>query len=236
MAGRSARLKSLGAQDLNTWPKSLLAVRPQQCGGLLNNRREEVVLTDPIILSLFFVFAAEMGDKTQLVALAFATRYAAQTVLLGVFGATLLVHLFSVGLGELVGLAIPAFWVHVLAGVSFIAFGVWTVWGDDLSDDDRLSEHRWGPLMTVGTTFFLAELGDKTMLMTITLASQYHNFVGVWIGSTLGMVAADGLAITVGTVLGARLPERMIKYGAAAVFVITGVAALIETASNQPVP
>ena len=189
--------------------------------------------TDPFVLSLFFVFAAEMGDKTQLVALAFATRYAAQTVLLGVFGATLLVHLFSVGLGELVGLTIPVFWVQVLAGVAFIAFGLWTLRGDELGDDDRFRERRFGPLMTVGITFFLAELGDKTMLMTITLASQHHSFVSVWIGSSLGMVVADGLAIIIGRVIGAQLPERLIRFGAAAIFLVTGAVTLIEAVSNH---
>jgi len=192
-----------------------------------------MALTDPFILSLFFVFAAEMGDKTQLVALAFATRYATQTVLVGVFGATLLVHLFSVGIGELVGLTIPVFWVHLLAGAAFIAFGLWTLRGDELGDNERFSERRWGPLMTVGITFFLAELGDKTMLMTITLASQHNSFVGVWIGSSLGMVVADGLAIIVGRVVGARLPERFIKYGAAAIFLLTGAVTLFEAVSGR---
>lgn len=190
-------------------------------------------VADPFLLSLFFVFAAEMGDKTQLVALAFATRYSTQTVLLGVFGATLLVHLFSVGLGEIVGLTIPVFWVRLLAGLAFIAFGLWTLRGDQLGDDDRLAERRWGPLMTVATTFFLAELGDKTMLMTITLASQHHSFVGVWLGSSLGMVVADGLAIIVGRLVGAQLPERLIKFGAAAIFLITGAATLIEALWNR---
>ena len=174
-----------------------------------------------------------MGDKTQLVALAFATRYAAQTVLLGVFVATLLVHLFSVGLGEIVGLTIPVFWVQVLAGGAFIAFGLWTLRGDELGADERFAERRFGPLLTVGTTFFLAELGDKTMLMTVTLASQHHSFVSVWLGSTLGMVLADGLAIIVGRVVGARLPEKLIKYGAAGIFLITGTVTLIEAVSNR---
>lgn len=174
-----------------------------------------------------------MGDKTQLVALAFATRYPSRTVLLGVFGATLLVHLFSVGLGEIVGLTIPVFWVQVLAGVAFIAFGLWTLRGDEFSEHDRLAERRFGPLMTVGTTFFLAELGDKTMLMTVTLASQHHSFVSVWLGSTVGMVVADGLAIIVGRVLGARLPEKLIKYGAAGIFLITGAVTLIEAVSSR---
>ncbi len=192
-----------------------------------------MAVTDAFVLSLFFVFAAEMGDKTQLVALAFATRYATQTVLLGVFAATLLVHLFSVGLGEIVGLTIPVFWVHVFAGVAFIGFGLWTLRGDELGDDDRFREQRFGPLMTVGTTFFLAELGDKTMLMTITLASQQQSFIGVWLGSTVGMVLADGLAIVVGRILGAQLPERLIKFGAAGIFLLTGAITLIEAVSSR---
>lgn len=185
----------------------------------------------PFLISVFFVFAAEMGDKTQLVALAFATRYATQTVLLGVFTATLLVHLFSVGLGEIVGLAIPVLWVQILSGVAFIAFGLWTLRGDELDGEGHLKEHRWGPLMTVATTFFLAELGDKTMLMTVTLASQHHSFVAVWLGSTVGMVVADGLAIIVGRVIGANLPERAIRLGAAAIFLITGAVTIIEAMS-----
>jgi len=182
----------------------------------------------PFLIALFFVFIAEMGDKTQLVALAFATRYAAQTVLVGVFAATLLVHLFSVVLGEIVGLALPAFWVKLLAGVAFLGFGLWTLRGDELGEDERVAERRFGPGVTVAIAFFLAELGDKTMLATVTIASQQHDFAGVWLGSTLGMVVADGLAIIVGKVLGKQLPEKTIKYGAAAIFIVTGVVTLAE--------
>ena len=175
------------------------------------------------LVSLFFVCIAEMGDKTQLVALAFATRYKATVVLWGVFLATLAVHLFSVAIGELLGLALPTFWINLAAGVAFVGFGLWTIRGDELDDDERARGGRFGPMMTVAVTFFLAELGDKTMLATVTIASQQHSFLGVWLGSTLGMVIADGLAIVVGKVLGKRLPERAIKYGAAAVFILSGV-------------
>jgi putative Ca2+/H+ antiporter (TMEM165/GDT1 family) len=180
-------------------------------------------------ISLFFVLIAEMGDKTQLVALAFATRYSAKTVLAGVFGATLVVHILSVLLGEAASRALPTFWIQLFAGLSFIAFGLWTLRGDQLDEDGKKTETRFGPLMTVASTFFLAELGDKTMLATITIASQYRSFAAVWLGSTLGMVLADGLAIIVGRVMGKRLPERAIKYGAAATFILSGVFTLYET-------
>ncbi len=182
----------------------------------------------PFVIALLMVFIAEMGDKTQLVALAFATRYTAQTVLAGVFAATLLVHLFSVGLGELVGITLPLLWVKLLAGVAFLGFGWWTLRGDEFTETDKLEERRVGPMLTVATTFFLAELGDKTMLATVTIASQQHDFVGVWLGSTVGMVVADGLAILLGKMLGRQLPETAIKYGAAAIFIVTGVVTLVD--------
>ena len=79
--------------------------------------------------------------------------------------------------------------------------------------------------------FFLAELGDKTMLATITLATQYGWF-GTWLGSTIGMVAADALAILVGRMLGRRLPEKAIKYGAAILFAICGLWLILEAVNE----
>ena len=177
-------------------------------------------------IAAFFVFIAEMGDKTQLVALLFATRYRAMTVLTGVFGATFLVHLVSVGLGEVAGTVIPEVWIRILSGFAFIGFGIWSFFGDKLDEKDSVSENRWGPLLTVGATFFLAELGDKTMLTTITIASEQRQFVAVWLGSTVGMVAADGIAIAVAKTMRKRLPEKALRYSAAAIFIVSGIATI----------
>jgi putative Ca2+/H+ antiporter (TMEM165/GDT1 family) len=185
----------------------------------------------PFAIAAFFVFIAEMGDKTQLVALAFATRYNARIVLAGVFFATLLVHLVSVGLGEAAGTVIPVFWIKLISGLAFIAFGIWTIYGDEIGDEARTSEHALGPLMTVGLTFFLAELGDKTMLATITIASEQRQFIAVWLGSTVGMVAADGLAIIVASRMRRRLPERLIRYAAAAIFILSGILTIVRLSS-----
>jgi putative Ca2+/H+ antiporter (TMEM165/GDT1 family) len=173
--------------------------------------------------SLLFIALAEMGDKTQLVALAFATRFSARVVLGAIFVATLLVHLFSVAIGEVLGLMIPTFWLTLAAGVAFIGFGVWTLRGDSLDDDSVSKARRFGPFVTVAIAFFLAELGDKTMLATVTLASQFREAMPVWLGSTLGMVIADGVAVIIGLVVGKRLPTKAIKYGSAAVFILSGV-------------
>jgi putative Ca2+/H+ antiporter (TMEM165/GDT1 family) len=174
-------------------------------------------------IAAFFVMLAEMGDKTQLVALAFATRYKATTVLAGVLGATLLVHLFSVALGETAALLISIFWITLLSGVAFIGFGIWTLRGDALDSDDSNQGRGWGPLMTVAITFFLAELGDKTMLATITIAGEQRQFVAVWLGSSLGMVVADGLAIALARGVRSRIPEKPVRYAAAAIFVASGI-------------
>ena len=93
----------------------------------------------------------------------------------------------------------------MIAGVAFLGFAAWTLRGDELGDDDtaRAAQSNRSVLWTVGLAFFLAELGDKTMLATITLAT-HNGLVGTWIGSTLGMVAADVLAILVGQQLGSR--------------------------------
>lgn len=169
-----------------------------------------------------------MGDKSQLVALAYATRYTWRTTLAGVSLATLLVHLASVGVGELLGVALPTFWIQLLAGVAFLGFGLWTLRGDTLDEGDTRHAFSFGPLLTVTATFFLSELGDKTMLATITLATRLQAWVGVWLGSTLGMVAADAAAILAGRALGARLPERAIRLAAAAVFLGFGAWTVAE--------
>jgi Ca2+/H+ antiporter, TMEM165/GDT1 family len=184
-------------------------------------------------LSFAVIFVAELGDKSQLMALTFATRFKPWPVLIGITAATALVHLASVGIGYGLGVALPTAWISLVAGVAFLVFGAWTLRGDQLSEAEKgKAELATGSaVLAVGGAFFLAELGDKTMLATITLATQ-HGWFGTWVGSTIGMVAADALAILVGRLLGRHLPENVIRYGAAALFAIFGswliVAAIIE--------
>jgi putative Ca2+/H+ antiporter (TMEM165/GDT1 family) len=142
-------------------------------------------------------------------------------VLIGITLATALIHAVSVVIGAVVGAALPTRAISVVAAVAFIAFGLWTLRGDRLTDadQDRAARPARYTVLTVGSVFFLAELGDKTMLATITLATR-EGVLGTWLGSTLGMVAADGLAILAGRLLGARLPERAIRVGAAVSFFV----------------
>ena len=180
---------------------------------------------DAFLLSFGVIFLAELGDKSQLMALAFATRYPAIPVLVAITIATAIVHLGSVALGATVALALPTNVIAIVAGLAFLVFAAWTLRGDRLDEGDEEKarrDARRSVIVTVGTAFFLAELGDKTMLATITLATN-HGALGTWVGSTLGMVAADAIAIGIGKVLGTRLPERAIRIGAAVAFVVFGV-------------
>jgi Ca2+/H+ antiporter, TMEM165/GDT1 family len=182
-----------------------------------------------LLLSFAVIFVAELGDKSQLMAMTFALRHRWWVVLGGITVATTAVHLISVAVGHYLGAALPTHLLGILAGVAFVLFGLWTLRGDKLSDDEasRAQRSTAPAFFAVTSAFLLAELGDKTMLATVTLAAD-HDWVGVWIGSTVGMVAADALAILVGAIAGKHLPERLIQIGAAALFVVFGVTMLLE--------
>jgi putative Ca2+/H+ antiporter (TMEM165/GDT1 family) len=168
-------------------------------------------------------------------ALAFATRFPAIPVLIAITIATLIVHLASVALGATVALALPTNVIAIVAGLAFLVFAGWTLRGDRLDEGDEEKarrDARRSVIVTVGPAFFLAELGDKTMLATITLAPN-HGALGTWLGSTAGMVAADAIAIAVGKVLGTRLPERAIRIGAAVAFVVFGLILILEGVRGQ---
>lgn len=184
---------------------------------------------DSLWLSFAVIFVAELGDKSQLMALAFAARYRALPVLVAITVATAIVHAFSVLAGGVLGAAFPTEAVSVVAGLAFFGFAAWTLRGDSLSDTEeaRAARGHRSPIVAVGVAFFLAELGDKTMLATVTLATTEAWF-GTWLGSTLGMVAADALAIVVGRELGTRISERAIRIGAAVSFIIFGIWLIVD--------
>jgi putative Ca2+/H+ antiporter (TMEM165/GDT1 family) len=128
-----------------------------------------------------------------------------------------------------VGASIPTHTISIVAGLTFFAFAAWTLRGDSLDDDEleKADRSNRSAILAASAAFFLAELGDKTMLATITLATT-EGALGTWAGSTVGMVAADALAILVGKQLGSRLPDRVIKLGAVGAFVVFGLILLIQ--------
>lgn len=179
-----------------------------------------------LLSSFAFVVLAEMGDKTQLLAMAFATRYCWQTVMWGVFAATIFNHLLAVVVGAYLTRLISIETIQIIAAASFILFGLWTIRGDQLCGEDKTC--GYSPFWTVAIAFFIAEMGDKTQLATITLAAKFNALIPVWTGTTLGMMVADGIGIIIGVVLGKKIPEKIVKWAAALIFIVFGIIGLYQ--------
>ncbi|WP_440900125.1 TMEM165/GDT1 family protein [Actinosynnema sp.] len=181
------------------------------------------------LVSFAVIFVAELGDKSQLMAMTFATRYRFWTVVTGITISTAVIHLLSATVGSLIGAALPTGPIGIVAGLAFVGFGLWTLrdGGEDDADDARSARSGRSAVNAVAVPFFLAELGDKTMLATITLATQ-NGLLGTWLGATAGLVTSGVLAIAVGSALGRRLPERTLAVGAAVLFFAVGVWLLVE--------
>jgi putative Ca2+/H+ antiporter (TMEM165/GDT1 family) len=191
---------------------------------------ERFVMLSAALVSLGVVFLAELGDKSQLMTMTYALRHRWWVVLSGVAIAAFLVHGLSVTIGHFVGLTLPERPIAFAAAIAFLLFAAWT-WHDSRGGDDDVKavpEPRY-VIFAVISSFVLAELGDKTMLATVALASD-HNWAGVWIGATLGMVLADGVAIAVGRLLHRRLPERFLHGVAALLFLLFGLWLLFDNA------
>ncbi|KJS17244.1 MAG: hypothetical protein VR69_05815 [Peptococcaceae bacterium BRH_c4b] len=167
------------------------------------------------------VVLAEMGDKTQLLAMAMATRFPAKSVLIGVFLATVLNHALAVAVGNYLGTTLNMGVIQMIASGSFILFGLWTIRGDSLNGEDK-RKAVWGPVVTVSIAFFFAEMGDKTQLATIALAAKYNAPLATLMGTTTGMLIADALGIYIGVVAGKKIPERIVKWASAIIFIAFG--------------
>lgn len=176
-----------------------------------------------VLISLAVVFVAELGDKSQLITMTYSLRHRWWVVLSGVAIAAMLVHGLSVAIGHFLGLTLPERPIAFAASIAFLLFAVWT-WrarGEDGADDVRVAEPRF-VVFAIVSSFVLAELGDKTMLATVALASDHH-WAGVWIGATIGMVLADGVAIAAGALLHKRLPARFLHGSASVLFLLFGL-------------
>jgi len=182
--------------------------------------------------SFILVVFAEMGDKTQLLAMAFAMKYSIYKVLLAIFLATLLSNAFAVTAGRLLTAVIPIDIITFVASLSFIFFGIWTIRGERFEEEDKRGS-KFGPILTVGIAFFLAEMGDKTQLAAISLAVKYQDIFGVLMGTTIAMVVADAIGIIFGMVIHKRLSEEKIKWIAAVIFILFGLSGVYKVLSGR---
>ncbi|MEC3957981.1 TMEM165/GDT1 family protein [Nocardia sp. CDC153] len=186
-----------------------------------------------ILLSFGVLFLAELGDKSQLMALTFALRYRWWVVLSGITAASVLVNLIAVGVGHFVGAALPTGVISLLAAATLLGVGLWTLRetlpltpADDEAEIAAQPKSR-NAFLVVLSAFLLAELGDRTMFATMALATK-NGWVAVWIGSVAGMVAAGGLAILIGVTVGKHIPERFIAVCSGLLFLYFGALTLLE--------
>ena len=183
------------------------------------------------------VFLAELGDKSQLMAMAFASRYRPSRVILGVTLAALGVNLLSVLVGRAIGATLADYSgvIALLAGLAFLGFALWTLIetlrDEDEDEDEEQAEvkpSRFGSsaVLVVATAFLVTELGDRTMLATAALALN-NGIIPTWLGSTVGLVAASSIGVVFGAALGRKLSGRVIGFISAGLFALFGLVMLV---------
>ena len=182
------------------------------------------------------VFVAELGDKTQLVAMGFGARHRILPVMVGMFIAYAAANLLAVVVGGLLGATLPTRALGLAGGVLFLAFAAWSLRtpadegdgedGGEVGAGAEPARPARGVVASVAIAVFVAELGDKTQLATATLAAQGPPLL-VWIGATLGIVASGAVGVLVGRAVGSRLSERATRIGSAVLFALFGLALLL---------
>lgn len=181
---------------------------------------------EAFLASTFIVALAEMGDKTQLLAIVLAARFRAPVpIILGILAATLANHAVAAFLGAQAAAFMAGDWFRYLVAASFIAMGLWLLVPDRL-DGEPQKPARFGAFLTTLVAFFLVEIGDKTQVATIALAARYEAVIAVTLGTTLGMMLANVPAVFLGDALLKKVPIRLVHAVAAALFIALGGAML----------
>jgi putative Ca2+/H+ antiporter (TMEM165/GDT1 family) len=178
---------------------------------------------DALLFSTLAVAIAEIGDKTQLLALMLAARYRKPwPIVAGIVVATVLNHALAGWLGALIGDWVDPRWLRWLVVASFVAVALWALVPDELDEDGAPKASRFGPFVATALAFFVVEIGDKTQIATVVLAARYDPLWQVIAGTTLGMVLANAPVVLLGAKFAAKLPLRAARWTAAAVFAVLG--------------
>lgn len=187
-------------------------------------------MLEAIAISAGLIFLAELGDKSQLLAMTLSTRFRARSVLIGATLAIIVLNLLSSLAGDLVGRFLPEHWVRIAAGILFIGFAAVTLRGVCRGASDEVDEpiqaHSKTAIATVFVAFSLAELGDKTMLTALALSTQY-DWYWIWLGSTIGMMTSIILAVIVGKVILRVVPVHLVHLAAGLLFAALGIWMLV---------
>ncbi|MDF3194986.1 TMEM165/GDT1 family protein [Pseudomonas sp. 1928-m] len=181
-------------------------------------------MLESLFVPTFIVALAEIGDKTQLLALLLAARFRKPwPIICGIVVATLANHFAAGAIGNWVASFFSPATLSWTLAASFVAVALWTLIPDKLDDDESSKFKRYGPFLTTLIAFFLAEMGDKTQVATVMLAAQYPHFILVVIGTTLGMLIANVPVVLVGNFAAERLPLTLIRRLAACAFAALAV-------------
>jgi putative Ca2+/H+ antiporter (TMEM165/GDT1 family) len=184
---------------------------------------------ESLFISAFVVAIAEIGDKTQLLAIILATRFKKPVpIIMGILVATLVNHALAALVGSLVSDVFDADWFRWAIAISFIAMAAWALIPDKADDDVPGGKGRYGVFLTTTIAFFLVEMGDKTQIATVALGARFHNVLLVAAGTTLGMMAANVPAVLLGEAATKIVPLKYVRLGAALIFLVLGVWAGIE--------
>ncbi len=183
---------------------------------------------EAFLISLSAVAIAEIGDKTQLLTLVLAARFARPVPLIaGIFAATIVNHALAAGAGILIASWLTPEVLQWTLGLSFVAGGIWMLIPDKL-DDVSGGASRFGPFITTTIAFFLAEMGDKTQLATVGLAARFDDLVIVAAGTTIGMMIANVPVVFLGDAAAKFLPLQLVRGAAAAIFFALGLVTILE--------
>ena len=183
-------------------------------------------MINEMIRAFLLVFVAEMGDKSQIIAMTFATQFRKRDVLAGVAVAAILNHGLAIVLGRYLSKVIPLSLIQVLGGFIFIIFGILSLRDEEL--DEFKASKSVGPVSTVALAFFIGELGDKTQLTAMTLASEAISPLFILIGTSSAMVTTSAFGIVVGSKIGDKIPDIFIKIVSSIVFIIFGTLKLYD--------
>ena len=174
-----------------------------------------------ILLSTFgLIFLAELGDKTQIAAMTLATRYPWKRVFAGAAAAFFLLNLLAVGVGRVLFELVPSFWIRLASAGLFLFFGIATLLAREETEEGAKARAGRGPVLTAFTMILLAELGDKTQLVTASLAAQHGSPLEVFLGSTLALWAVSLLGVLLGVQIIRVVPARIVRRGAGGLFLV----------------
>ncbi|HEV2610678.1 MAG TPA: TMEM165/GDT1 family protein [Noviherbaspirillum sp.] len=183
---------------------------------------------EAFLISTFAVAVAEIGDKTQLLALILAARYKRPIpIIFGILAATLLNHALAGLLGEWIRTMIDPGMLRWILGASFLVIAAWALIPDKMEEGGQ-TQGRYGVFFVTCIAFFIAEIGDKTQIATVALAAKYSSFLPVVAGTTIGMMIANVPAVILGKIASPNFPFKLVRTISAGIFAVLGVAVLLS--------